>query len=272
MTTAECFVVKRSLQNLNFMDYGGYETRNESTQRLIRDAVSSYDVPDFDPILVHTGDRPLQKAGISIPVLNYSSNDNLDCCCPDFVFDHWRQTGLEDYEETRIKLLAFEGRPLQNKLGWRGADTHPSRRTLVSNFQSKRFDVQFVVWDRSDPDNLKAKNFMSFEQQISEWRFIIDVEGNGYSGRLKLLLASNRVLFLQDRPYKEFFFKDLEPWIHFVPVKRDLSDLEEKLDLVSRDEQLEKSIIRNAREFSTTRLSRSAAVKKWAEILTKFKR
>ena len=63
---------------------------------------------------------------------------------------------------------------------------------------------------------------------VKKYSAVIDIEGNGYSGRLKHLLWSHRPVLLIDRPHKEYFFKYLKEWIHYVPVKRDMSDLVEK--------------------------------------------
>jgi hypothetical protein len=37
------------------------------------------------------------------------------------------------------------------------------------------------------------------------------------------------VVLKQDSNYYEHFYKDLKPWVHYIPFQRDLSDLEEKL-------------------------------------------
>lgn len=40
----------------------------------------------------------------------------------------------------------------------------------------------------------------------------------------------------QDSPYYEFFYHDLKPYVHFIPFKRDLSDLIEKVSLLPDDD------------------------------------
>ena len=160
-------------------------------------------------------------------VFAYSTaTDNFAHACPDFVYDHWRQTGLADYEETRLRI-GGDGGARQRPTCWAGAARRPIRRAPRSlQFDDKKdFDCELIHWDRSDPNNLKAKNFVSFHDQIARWRYLIDIEGTGYSGRFKLLLSAPRLVFLQERPHKEDFFQYLVPWTHYVPVKRDLSDL-----------------------------------------------
>lgn len=262
------FAIKKS-DDLEVIDFGGYETRNQSTIKLIQEAVEKFKIPNFDWIFVNTGDRPVDAEDFDCKVLSYSTDvKRYDLCCPDFVFDHWSQTGLLDYELERLRLLSLKATPASAKLGWRGAETHFSRSTLISKWgQSDFSDFELIVWDRSDPNHLKAKNFLSFDEQILKWRFLLDVEGVGYSGRLKLLLAANRCVFIQDRPYEEFFFFEMKPWVHYIPVKRDLSDLEEKWEFIISNPQVERDIIAEANQFSTKFLSRSAALEKWRDIL-----
>ena len=253
-------------------DFGGYETRNESTQKLLAAAVSEFHVPDFDWIFVNTGDQSIPSVG-QVPIFSYCTNTGaFETCCPDFVFDHWRTTGLEDYEATRRWLRAFDADPQNDALGWRGADTHPSRQLFISRCVDGSFDCSFIEWDRTDPNKLTAKNFLSFEDQIRNWRFIIDIEGAGYSGRLKLLLSSPRVVLIQKRPFEEFFFPELTPWVHFVPVERDFSDLNHNLKILRENPSLEASIIQSARDFADRRLTRQAAVTRWALMLEKRSR
>jgi hypothetical protein len=262
------FAVKKEQDKLSVIDFGGYETRNESTLSLIKKAFEFFSIKDFDWTLINTCDRESQLFHEGLKVLAYSTDtNNFAHTCPDFVYDHWRQTGLLDYEEVRSRLSAISSRPLTDTLGWRGAATNPVRDILVKFDDKTDFDCEFVHWDRSDPSNLKAKNYISFHEQVDRWRYLIDVEGTGYSGRLKLLLSSPRVVFLQDRPHKEDFFQHLIPWSHFVPVKRDLSDLRTNLEIIKSDSKLEISIIEGAREFSQKYLSRASALKRWSDLL-----
>ena len=45
----------------------------------------------------------------------------------------------------------------------------------------------------------------------------------GTFGSAKLLLRSGRPVFMQERPWHEWYFPALEPMRHFIPVRRDLA-------------------------------------------------
>ena len=50
---------------------------------------------------------------------------------------------------------------------------------------------------------------------------LLDIEGVGYSARLKFLLHMNRTLFIQEgRPFWTWAERGLIPWIHYIPVSR----------------------------------------------------
>lgn len=93
---------------------------------------------------------------------------------------------------------------------------------------------------------------------VKTYSILIDIEGNGYSGRLKYLLWTLIPLLFVDRPYKEYFFEFLEEWKHYIPVKRDLSDLVEKTELCLLNYSRAQEIAKNAYEFSKKYLTREA--------------
>lgn len=107
------------------------------------------------------------------------------------------------------------------------------------------------------------------EDQVSEYRYMIDVEGFGYSGRLKLLLHAARAVLMQDRPHREYFFGDIEPFRHYVPVARDFSDLVDRIQWLRANPKREAEIVAEAQHFARTRLTRRAAIEVWAALLDK---
>ena len=80
-------------------------------------------------------------------------------------------------------------------------------------------------------DNYKDKKCktLNYEQQQAKNKIIIDIDGATYSERFHNVLKLDSVVF------KIFTFDDIgtlavRPWLHYVPVKMDLSDFDEKLE------------------------------------------
>ncbi len=60
-------------------------------------------------------------------------------------------------------------------------------------------------------------------------KYILNIDGTVAAYRFGTTLSGNSVNFKQESNYFEHFYKGLQPWVHYVPVARDLSDVVEKV-------------------------------------------
>ena len=182
---------------------------------------------------------------------------------PDFVFNAWPEAEIKDYVQTCNDIVkASQVEPaFLNHIFWAGnIKTHESRMLLKA--LSMDFDWLTVV-DTSiksgSPDNV-SNNFVSLVDHC-KYSFLIDLQGIGYSGRVKLLLFTGRCLFLQEREFEEWFYQYLVPYVHFIPLRRDLSDLEEKYNWAINNLNEADKIARNAQRLAADILTREGAVR-----------
>jgi len=124
-----------------------------------------------------------------------------------------------------------------------------------------------MSWYRSGQTKLNSTKYIYTPELVKKYSMLIDVEGCGYSGRVKHLLWSHRPLLLVDRPYKEYFFEHLKEWVHYIPVKRDLSDLVEKTKWCMENYDKALLIAENAFHFSQVHLTRDACYEQWNKII-----
>jgi hypothetical protein len=69
-------------------------------------------------------------------------------------------------------------------------------------------------------------------EALIQARGIIDIDGNANSwDGLFWKLLSNSVVLKVESNNSQWYYSQLKPWHHFVPVKADLSDLVEKVEL-----------------------------------------
>ena len=113
----------------------------------------------------------------------------------------------------------------------------------------------------------KNKVYMTIPDLVKRYAVLIDVEGVGFSARVKYLLWSHRPLLLVERPYKEYFFEYLKEWVHYIPVKRDLSDLVERAQWCMDHYDEAVKIAEQAYQFAKEHLTREACYKKWDDII-----
>jgi len=269
MTYTMSFLMKKERGQLMFCDLGGYETRNPSTMWCIQQADVIYNWNDFPEMKIDTGD-----AENTIRDYTYSKQNNYNRLVPDFNFHSWPQVGIDDYDEM-IRQIDYAGlrSPNTMKLGWIGnINTNIMRKKLfdIGNNHKNLFDIfDCGNWwkDSNNSVKLKSNKYISLPDLVNNYGLLIDIEGNGYSGRLKHLLWSHRPVLLVDRPHKEYFFEYLKEWEHYIPVKRDLSDLVEKTNWCLDNYEDALKIAENAYKFSKKYLTRNACYEQWDKII-----
>jgi hypothetical protein len=176
-------------------------------------------------------------------------------CFPCFNFDRWVEAKIPDFNQT-VQQIRLQGQqpPIINKLFWIGANTHKNRMRLahMARLHPNLMDACIMSWNSgiyvSLPDHTKYK-------------YLIDMEGGGYSARIKYLLHANRLLFIQDRKHWDWCTSKLVPWEHYVPVQNDLSDLVEKLRWAMEHEEDAQQIIRNMNVYAQTYCTSEAVSK-----------
>lgn len=82
----------------------------------------------------------------------------------------------------------------------------------------------------------------------------MNMDGTVAAYRFPYLLVGDSLVFKQDSPYYEHFYKDLKKWKHFIPVKRDLSDLVEKLEWASTHDEEAHNIAVNGQAYARENL------------------
>ncbi len=276
--------IAKSSGRLWFRDDGGWQTRNLSTARLVRLMDARYpNLPAFGPTYVSTSDQPQAHAPVPA-VLAYSVNrDNPRgpdgqqvFAVPDYIFDHWEQVGITDFEESCLMMSrAGAHAPQKQAAGWVGSmHCHPIREHLMELSEKYPDTIEAVNtghWKSAAPDskrlNVGHGRFISMPEQAAMYAYLLDVEGAGWSGRLKLLFHSQRPVLIQERPWIEYYFAWLKPFENYVPIARDLSDLQERVSWLNAHPEEAQRIAQNGLKFARSHLTRSSAVDYWAHVV-----
>lgn len=255
---------------------GGYQSRNYATIHMLTEAFKGLDSSLLErkrKIYVCTDDK-IETVASAETWLSYSgrSHDNKNILLiPDFIFWYWPEVGVPDYRELiTAMVVAGSVKPHSEEVFWIGNPlVHASRQKLLELgrvIPGTRFVD--IAWEpQSKFENLPSERAMKTRDNrfVSlpdhcRYRYLIDVEGRGYSGRLKVLLFSNRPVFLQDRPWKEFFFSELKPFYHYIPIASSLDNLEEMISWAQCHDRECEEIAANALEFAKANLTREAAI------------
>jgi hypothetical protein len=92
------------------------------------------------------------------------------------------------------------------------------------------------------------KSFMSQADQL-KFKYIISVEGNDVATNLSWIMASNSLAFMKKPKYETWFMQGrLIPNHHYVLLRDDYSDLQEKIEYYNRNSDEALQILSNAQK------------------------
>lgn len=214
------------------------------------------------------------------PIMSGSSNDRFaDIMIP--TYEDWTrvvyQTTGQVIPNTCRVYPKIKQIPWKNKLPkavFRGSTTGPGstpetnqRLKVLEVNDSKYMDVGITKWNlrprKHETDDyyrlIERKTYPKADpldlQEQSKYKYILTLEGHVAAYRLSYELSSGSVVLLADSQWKMWYYKFLEPYVHYVPVAQDLSNLKEKIIWCQRHDDECKQIVANAQKFYDKYLS-----------------
>ena len=167
--------------------------------------VSIDDIP-----LPEMSDRLAPDGTLLIHMQTVGAREEGDRLFPDFVYGGWWHIGLHEYDGFAWAMTARAAAPPEHpQLFWTGnVEMSPSRAALVAMSQAHpgRIDARGMRWEHARGNVTEATGERAATdgwvslQRHAEWRYLIDVEGMGWSGRLKLLPHTGRALIVRRSP------------------------------------------------------------------------
>lgn len=99
-------------------------------------------------------------------------------------------------------------------------------------------------------ENLKLVDRLNPEQQ-SNFKYIINIDGHVSAFRLSLELSMGSCILMVESPEKwKMWFSDmLQPYVHYVPIKADLSDLLTQIEWCRKNDNKCKQMAQNSLNF-----------------------
>ncbi|WOO78997.1 Beta-1,2-xylosyltransferase 1 [Vanrija pseudolonga] len=146
------------------------------------------------------------------------------------------------------------------KLTSRGeAVGHPVQKDL-SKLNDQLMDVAFVDTPiQCEPKALcdQISKEYKFGDRMTwvaanEFKYQLDIDGNGWSARFKRLMTTNSAI-VKSTIFPEWYSDRIQPWVHYIPVKADLTDLYDVMSFFhDGHDDLAKKIASAGKQWSTT--------------------
>ncbi len=257
----------------NFIEFIGDEVLynvkctcfGEREQNLAKMFMEAHKKFNFTPgtIYMHNGDSyPVLKPEVKNTTIYHSVFDirlkeqYYNYAGPDFSALSWGSAQIRNYdEETKAVIESSKKKPILDKMGWVGNRNNHAKRDILMKIGEQHTDIFNFTHFINDLFNTNSPSYVTHHQLTEYFAYLIDVEGVGYSARLKYMMFSNRPLFLVHRNYVVYFEVELHPFVHYIPVRGDMSDLVEKYKWAVEHPERARQIAQNAFDYAMANLT-----------------
>lgn len=235
------------------------EWRNHHIFSFISDLNDRNSLPDTDFILL-TEDGV--SKGSKMPIFAFAKRISAKnvVLFPDFEMLWEVQDSTKNWINHSIKWSKkYFWDAKKNCAFFRGASTGRFDPTL-SDFGNDR--VRAVIFSQNNPQLLNAAFHVVYQQEIKDllasinspiigahihdhykYKYLLDIDGNSCTySRCRWILLSNSVLIKVISQNNQWYYKALKPWVHFIPIKQDFSDLKKSLNLLIHFDGLARKI------------------------------
>jgi hypothetical protein len=86
-------------------------------------------------------------------------------------------------------------------------------------------------------------------KDISKYKYQLEIDGHVSPFRMSFDMSYNSVLLIVKSKYKMWFSDLLKPYVHYIPIKNDLSDLIDQIKWCTNNDDKCKKISKNAMDF-----------------------
>lgn len=161
---------------------------------------------------------------------------------------------LEYNQRLQISKLDYEWKNSKPNLLDAGIVSWNGRDKIDSKLQ-----LNYIKPSEMNKLNIYLKPKIPMNDQI-QYKYIINIDGHSNPNRTSYLLQTGSLILMVESHYvigNIYWFKDLLiPYKHFIPIKYDLSDLEEKIKWCQNNDKDCKKIVNNALELFNKKLNK----------------
>jgi hypothetical protein len=257
---------------------------------LLKKAIEIYPIPDVDIILCNA-DMIQNPEILLCPVLATCKEPNTENLIHFITHDRWVDMWSENIEEVEKGNKKFPWKSKISKIIWRGSSTDSYPDYNIPKNWPNIPRLKLCSLSKQSPDIVNArlhfplfikdkfykklqhyfvKDFFPVEDHI-QYKYQIQLDGVVAAWpSLEWKLLSNCVIFKQESTYTLWHYKLLKPYKHYIPIKRDLSDLLEKLQWAKENDNEAQMIAKNGMSFAKENLMYEHLYLYYYKVLLKY--
>lgn len=224
----------------------------------------------------------------NVPFLRCDRNDNKPdshqaILIPDFYIQ--QSSYGEVFQRITDLQMQFPFAHRERKVMWRGSLSGPTYVTLqnvrafpryklleLSRESPSFIDARLTNYDDDELGRYLLKRFGTSASWMPEsaflpYKYLISLDGAAAAWRrVPMCLIAGSVLLLQHE-WSQFFYPGLVPWVHYVPLRKDLTDLIEKYEWLEAHPAEAEAIASFGQAFAMRFLTPEAIEKHFLKVL-----
>jgi len=198
--------------------------RADIIKNMIEDTLKSHTVNDLE-IYINLMDKPINNPFI----LHFSrTTECMVNTIPNFSFYNWNDVSSDNFFTIKQNILNtnIDWDNKIDKIMWSGVDSS-NIRIRMNNFVKS-----YEIYEYNLLTDVNRKFFPITEH--SKYKYLLDFEGIGYSGRFPYLaLTGSCVILIENsntnRDYKLYYDNEFQENIHYLKVRYNSNDTDESI-------------------------------------------
>jgi hypothetical protein len=208
------------------INFDTYKDRAESIKQMIKDTLNKYMINDLE-IFINLMDVPYNNPYFL--AFSYTTNCNINTI-PNFSFYQWDYAKIANFFDIKKDILnnVIQWDNKENKIMWSGINSNKIREQF-NNFvkNSNLYEFNLIESYSTNPKYYKLSDH-------NKYKYLLDFEGVGYSGRVPyLLLTGSCVILLENtdpnRDYNLYYSKYFKEDIHYLKIQYTINDTMESI-------------------------------------------
>lgn len=158
---------------------------------------------------------------------------------------------------------------------FRGSRTSAERDPLILLSRDKPClaNAQYTknqAWKSpADTLNLPAAEPVSMEEHC-HYKYLFNFRGVAASFRFKHLFLCQSLVFHVGEEWVEFFYSEMKPWVHYIPVSTDLKNVQELIEFAVENDDIARAVAQRGHDFIVKHLKMRDVENYWLKILKRY--
>ncbi|KAG8452940.1 hypothetical protein GDO86_004660 [Hymenochirus boettgeri] len=218
-------------------------------------------LPDLE-FYINVGDWPVEHRNANdtpgpLPMISWcGSTDTRDIILPTYDITHSTLEALRGVTNDLLSIQGHTGPSWYNK----------SEKAFFRGRDSREERLQLVQMSEKHPDLLDAGItgyffFREMEKELGKaqligffdffnYKYQVNVDGTVAAYRFPYLMLGDSLVLKQASPYYEHFYTLLKPWKHYIPIKRKMGDLFEKIQWAKEHDEEARKIAKEGQAIA----------------------